>query len=102
MEYIVLLSIVCVILIYICFNLYFKVIKLETLLEQDRAINIDLLERLVKMFLEANRRLDSIDSKKIFKDDDDVGFIFKLIRAVIVEVTDKINKFNTIYGETKN
>jgi hypothetical protein len=75
---------------------------LETLLEQDRVTNIDLLERLVKMFIEANRRLESIDSKKIFKDDDDVGFVFKLIKAIITEITDKINKINSIYVETKN
>ena len=102
MEFIIILSVVCIILVYICFNFYFKVIKLESLLEQDRAINIDLLERLAKMFIEAKRRLDSIDSKKIFNEDDDVGFIFKLIKAVIIELTDKVNKFNSIYGETKN
>lgn len=102
MEFIILLSVICIILVYICINLYFKVVKLETLLEQDRVTNIDLLERLVKMFIEANRRLESIDSKKIFKDDDDVGFVFKLIKAIITEITDKINKINSIYVETKN
>jgi hypothetical protein len=83
MEFIILLSVICIILVYICINLYFKVVKLETLLEQDRVTNIDLLERLVKMFIEANRRLESIDSKKIFKDDDAKDNFFKVTQGTV-------------------
>lgn len=92
---IILLSITCLVLGYVTLNLYYKLTKYESFINGSREFydsSYILLERLLKLFVEAKAQLTKVDAKGSFSTDDEVGFVFKLINSVIVEITSKLNE----------
>ena len=93
MTTIIILSTICVILLYITINQYFKISKYEELAVQSQASYenaLNLLNKMIELFASAKVRLSKIDESGTFSSDDEVGFAFKLIDSTIVELHSKL------------
>ena len=91
------------ILLYIIFNLYSKIDKLESLLtEQNRAEEYANLvyDNLLKLLIKCKVEIDSIDKRGTYSSDDEVGFAFKIIKGSIENLVYEIKKLNDV-EETK-
>lgn len=102
---IILLSVICIILAYICINLYYKNVKYEQFIGGSREYYdsaVALLERLIKLFIEAKYRMGKIEAKGSFETDDEVGFAFKLIDSVIIETSSKLDEIKEIIDNAEN
>ena len=83
----IILGLLVVIFGFTTFNLLYKQEKLEDIIiNQDKYI-----EEFNEQINYADRRLDEIDQKDIFKGDDEIGWFFSQIKVI----QDSISKFKT-------
>lgn len=85
MEWIISLSIVVLILLYVCINLYNKVIKQEDIIEYQ----VDYLRKVSFLIQESKIYVEQLDEKGIFRSDDEIGTFFNFMK----EIQDSINAF---------
>lgn len=85
MEWIISLSIVVLILLYVCINLYNKVIKQEDIIEYQ----VDYLRKVSFLIQESKIYVEQLDEKGIFRSDDEIGTFFNFMK----EIQDSINTF---------
>lgn len=85
MEWIISLSIVVLILLYVCINLYNKVVKQEDIIEYQ----IDYLRKVSFLIQESKIYVEQLDEKGIFRSDDEIGTFFNFMK----EIQDSINAF---------
>lgn len=85
---IIILSICLLILIYVSYNLFRKVEKLEKVVDSQEAY-INGLSNSIK---QADVKLQEIDEKGTFKSDDEIGWFFDSVK----ELQNNLNNFNNI------
>lgn len=85
MEWIISLSTVVLILLYVCINLYNKVIKQEDIIEYQ----VDYLRKVSFLIQESKIYVEQLDEKGIFRSDDEIGTFFNFMK----EIQDSINAF---------
>ena len=85
MEWIISLSTVMLILLYVCINLYNKVIKQEDIIEYQ----VDYLRKVSFLIQESKIYVEQLDEKGIFRSDDEIGTFFNFMK----EIQDSINAF---------
>jgi cell division protein FtsL len=83
---ILILSLLVVLLGYICFNLFKKVEKLEKTIEMQEKYILDFYD-LVKT---SEIKIKEIDSKQLFQSDDEVGFFFTNLKTIQEALSDYI------------
>lgn len=102
MALLIFLSILFLVAIYIIFNLYTKVQKLEEQIitdavPEERAYLI--YDNLLKLLIRCNVELSSIDKRGTYSSDDEVGFAFKIIKGSIENLVSEINMLNNTDGD---
>lgn len=101
---VIILSTICIFLLLICLNLYYKTKTYEVLINDsnDYYVNsIQLLDRMITLFSEAKARLIKIDNNGSFSTDDEVGFVFKLIDSTIIEVSSRLDQIKDILQDAE-
>lgn len=66
--------------------LYFKVVKLENLLNESSVYYYNYLKNLLALFVSASKKMEAVDKNGSFSSDDEVGFVFKIIKGVIADL----------------
>lgn len=69
------LTLLTILLIYICINLYKKLLKHESYI-----INLD------KSLLQILTRLKTLDDKEMFEKDDEIGILWEEIKKTILQI----------------
>ncbi len=95
---IILISIILICL-YIIINQQFKLKKLLGMVTEEYSSSDLLVTKLLKLFIEAKATLSKIDKNGAFSTDDEVGFAFKLINSVIIELSFKLQELTNIINE---
>lgn len=85
MGWIISLSTVVLILLYVCINLYNKVVKQEDIIEYQ----VDYLRKVSFLIQESKIYVEQLDEKGIFRSDDEIGTFFNFMK----EIQDSINAF---------
>jgi biopolymer transport protein ExbB/TolQ len=100
---IIILSVLLLIALYICFNLYKKntlllneVYSLNSI-EQD---SINLVTALLVTYTKVLARLVRIDRRGSFESDDEVGFVFKTIKSSIEELKHELTELQKHLNQT--
>jgi len=94
------LGVALLVSLYIIYNQYEKIIKLEDIVSQDYTDYDMLLNKLLKLFVSAKQKLNKIDKNGAFSTDDEVGFAFKLINTVIVDIHTQLNNLSIDFNDT--
>jgi hypothetical protein len=85
---IILLGVLLLISFYVIYNLFNKVAKLETIVENTS----EYLIRVNDIVVLSNDRLKEIDGKGTFSSDDEIGFFFKYVQQIQDMLNDYITK----------
>lgn len=94
------LGIACIILGYIIFNLNRKYERLEREYEGLEQKCLDLTQELVEQFFSAQQQLARVDRRGSFASDDEVGFVFTIIKNTVAELVEFLKKLQEqINGE---
>jgi hypothetical protein len=81
---ILILSLLVVLLGYICFNLFKKVEKLEKVVDSQETY----FQGVSNAINYTNKRLEEIDEKGTFESDDEIGWFFESIKTLQRELND--------------
>lgn len=98
---VIILSSILGICIYIIFNMYYKIKKLEELLIKSEQIEqrvVNLIRLVAKKNIEAYAIIKKIDKRGSFESDDEIGIIYKIIRNTIKDLSDQMSE---IFNEEK-
>lgn len=94
------LGVVCVVLAYVVYNLNRKVGYLEQQQEQLEQKSVELVEQLIVNFFAAQQQLERVDKRGSFASDDEVGFVFTVIKNTVHELAQYLKKLQEqLYGK---
>ena len=85
MVWIISLSVVVLVLLYVVINLYRKITKQEDIIEYQ----IDYLRKVSFVIQESKIYIEQLDEKGIFRSDDEVGVFFDFMK----EIQNTVNTF---------
>lgn len=89
---IILLSIVSLVFLAIIINLYNKLNAIENAFNEQYSDTALFYKLILGVVVKAYGELENIDKKGAFKSDDEVGFIFGIIKGIIQETIEKLKK----------
>lgn len=87
-----LLTVLLGVSIYVNFNLYYKVFKLEKEVVNTEIHTKKVMESALRLVFTAKTEMDKIDFRGAFANDDETGFTFKALHSVVDTLAEELQK----------